>query len=147
MNTNDAHTNNADGAVGTNANADESDDTDANDADAAYKADGNINANKDDKLSEEVDPFLVLSCEERRRYIEKQRVLIRNLIQEFGLERGVHYTTFNPPFGFVYEGALVDLLELDLVIYEIIYERKKREVYYFYVRNFPGGAMIPVRAD
>ena len=79
--------------------------------------------------------------------IEKQRVLIRSLIVEFGLEREVHYTTFNPPFGFVYEGALADILELDLIIYEIIYERKKREVYYFYVRNFPGGTMIPVRAD
>ena len=36
-----------------NANADKFDDTDANNADAAYKADGNINANKDDKLSED----------------------------------------------------------------------------------------------
>jgi hypothetical protein len=95
----------------------------------------------------DVNPFLVLSCEERSRYIEKQRVLIRSLIEEFGLEREVHYTTFNPPFGIVYEGALADLLELDLVIYEIIYEREKREVYYFYVRNFPGGTMIPVGAD
>ncbi len=117
MNTNDAHTNNADGASDANANADESDNTDANDADAAYKADGNINANKDDKLSEEVDPFPVLSCKEHSRYIEKQRVLIRSLTREFGLEREVHYTTFNPPFGFVYEGALADILELDLVIF------------------------------
>ncbi len=85
----------------------------------------------------DVNPFSVLSCEERSRYIEKQRFLIRSLIEEFGLEREVHYTTFNPPFGIIYEGALADLLELDLVIYEIIYERKKREVYYFYVRNFP----------
>ncbi len=52
-----------------------------------------------------------------------------------------------PFFGIIYEGALADLLELDLVIYEIIYEREKREVYYFYVRNFPGGTVIPVRAD
>jgi hypothetical protein len=74
---------------------------------------------------EEVDPFPVLSCEERSRYIEKQRVLIRSLIREFWLEREVHYSTFNPPFGFVYEGALADILELDLVIYEIIYEREK----------------------
>jgi hypothetical protein len=66
----------------------------------------------------------------------KQRFLIRSLIEECGLEREVHYTTFNPPIGIVYEGALADLLELDLVIYEIIYEREKREVYYFYVRLF-----------
>ncbi len=95
----------------------------------------------------DVNPFPVLSCEERSRYIEKQRFLIRSLIEEFGLEREVHHTTFNPPFGIVYEGALADLLELDLVIYEIIYEREKRDVHYFYVRNFPGGTMIPVRGD
>jgi predicted RNA methylase len=97
--------------------------------------------------ADDVNLFPGLSCEERSRYIEKQQVLIRSLIEEFGLEREVHFTTFNPPFGTVYEGALVGLLELDLVIYEIIYDHKKREVYYFYVRNFPGGTMIPVCAD
>ena len=97
-----------------------------------------MNANK-------VNPFPVLSCEERIRYIEKQRIAIRSLIEEFGLEREVHYTTFNPPFGFVYEGALADLLVLDFIIYEIIYERERRELYLFYARNFPGGTMIPIR--
>jgi hypothetical protein len=46
---------------------------------------------------DEVNPFPVLSCEERIRYIEKQRIAIQSLIEEFGLEREVHYTTFNPP--------------------------------------------------
>jgi hypothetical protein len=144
MNANSAHTNNADVTNNANANTQESDDANANDADAAYIANGSVNANKDDKLLEEVDPFPALSCEKRSRYIEKQRVLIRSLIREFGLEREVHYTTLNPPFGFVYESALADILELDLIIYKIIYENEKREVYYFYVRNFPGGTMIPV---
>ena len=145
MNANDAHANNADAANDANANTDGSDDADANDADAAYKANGNANANKDDNLSEEVHPFPVLSCEERSRFIEKQWIVIRSLIREFGLEREVHYTTFNPPFGFVYEGALADLLELDFVIYEIILARERQELYYFYARNFPGGTMICVR--
>jgi hypothetical protein len=94
-----------------------------------------------------VNPFPVLSCEERIWYIEKQRIAIQSLIEEFGLEREVHYTTFNPPFGFIYEGALKDLLVLDLVIYEIIHERKRRELYLFYARNRPGGTMIPVPAS
>ena len=94
-----------------------------------------------------VNPFPVLSCEEHIRYIEKQRIAIQSLIEEFGLEREVHYTTFNPPFGFVYEGALKDLLVLDLIIYEIIYESERRELYLLYARNRPGGTMIPVRAS
>ncbi len=96
---------------------------------------------------DEVNPFPVLSCEECIRYIEKQRIAIRSLIEEFGLEREVHYTTFNSPFGFVYEGALKDLLVLDLVIYEIIYERERRELYLLYARVRETGTMIPVRAS
>ncbi len=38
----------------------------------------------------------------------------------------------------------MEILELDRVIYKIIYERERREVYYFYVQNFPGGTMICV---
>ena len=98
-------------------------------------------------VDEEVNPFPVLSCEERIRYIEKQRIAIRSLIEEFGLEREVHYTIYNRPFGFVYEGALKDLLVLDLVIYEIIYERERRELYLFYARVRETGTMIPVRAE
>jgi hypothetical protein len=96
---------------------------------------------------DEVNPFPVLSCEDRIHYIEKQRIAIRSLIEEFGLEREVHYTIYNRPFGFVYEGALKDLLVLDIVIYEIIYERERPELYLFYARNRPGGTMIPVRAE
>ncbi len=96
---------------------------------------------------DKVNPYPVLSCEERIRYIEKQRIAIRSLIEEFGLEKEVYYTIYNRPFGFVYEGALKDLLVLDLVIYEIIYECERRELYHFYAQNRPGGTMIPVRAE
>jgi hypothetical protein len=79
--------------------------------------------------------------------LKKQRIAIRSLIEEFGLEREVHYTIYNRPFGFIYEGALKDLLVLDIVIYEIIYERERWELYLFYAQNRPGGTMIPVRAE
>jgi hypothetical protein len=68
--TDDAHTNNADATNDANANADDANDANANDADAADKA--------------EVDPFPVLTCKERRRFIEIQRIIIRTLISEFG---------------------------------------------------------------
>ena len=90
-----------------------------------------------------INPIPVLSFEERIRYIEKQRIAIRSLIEEFGLERVVHYTIYNR----LYEGALKDLLVLDVVIYEIIYERERRELYHFYARVRETGTMIPVRAE
>ncbi len=120
-----AHANDA------NANADDTNDANANDADAADKA--------------EVDPFPVLTCKERRRFINIQRIIIRTLISEFWLERGVYYTTFNRPFGRVYEAALADILELDHLIYEIVFARERRELYNSYVRIFPRGTFTRVR--
>ena len=96
---------------------------------------------------EDLNPIPVLSFEERVYYIETQRNAIRSLIEEFGMERVVHYTLYNRPIGIVSEGKLKDLLVLDLVIFEIIYERERRELYHFYARVRETGTMIPVRAE
>jgi hypothetical protein len=92
-NADEAHANDADAVNNANANVDDANDGNANDADAADKS--------------KVDPFPVLTCEERSWFIDIQRIII------FWLERGVYYTTFNHPFGRVYEAALVDIPELD----------------------------------
>ncbi len=83
-NADNAHANNADAANDANTNADDTNDANASNADAADKA--------------EDDPFPVLTCKERRRFIDIQRIIIRTLISGFWLERGVYYTTFNRPF-------------------------------------------------
>ncbi len=130
-NANNTHTNDANAANDTNTYTDDANDANGNDADAADKAD--------------VDPFLVLTCKECRRFIDIQRIIIRTLISEFWLERGVYYyTTFNRPCGRVYEAALVDILELDHLIYEIIFARERWELYNSYVRNFPRGTFTGV---
>ena len=98
-NAKDTHTSDVDAANDANTNADDGNDANASKADAAEKA--------------EDDPFPVLTCEERCRFIDIQRIIIRTLSSEFWLERGVYYTTFNCPFGRVYEAALVDILELE----------------------------------
>ncbi len=70
MNAGDAHANDANDANAANdanTNTDDADDAHVNDADAANKAECNANANKDDNLLDEVDPFPVLSCEESSR--------------------------------------------------------------------------------
>ncbi len=74
-NTDNAHANNADANNHANANADNANDANASKADAADKADD--------------DPFPVLTCKERRRLLDIQRIIIRTLISEFWLERGV----------------------------------------------------------
>ncbi len=129
-NADNAHANNADADNHANANADDANDANANDADAADKADD--------------DPFPVLTCEERRWFLDIQRIIIRTLISEFWLEREVYYTTFNRPFGRVYEAALVDILELEDLIYEIIFDRERRELYNSDVRIFPRGTFARI---
>ena len=83
MNANDAKANNADAANDANANADNASNANANHADAANVAGTNANADKDNDLSDKVDPFPVLSCKKRSRFIENQRIVIRTLIREF----------------------------------------------------------------
>jgi hypothetical protein len=61
MNADDAHANNADAANNANANVDDATNANANNADA-------------DKA--EVDLFPGLTCKERRRFIEIQRIII-----------------------------------------------------------------------
>ncbi len=130
-NADNAHANNADADNHANAIANDANDANANNADSADKADD--------------DPFPVLTCEERHRFIDIQQIIIRTLISEFWLERGVYYSTFNRPFYRVYEAALGDILELDDLIYEIIYDRKRRELYNSYVRIFPRGTFANIR--
>jgi hypothetical protein len=130
-NANDAHTSNADAAIDANTNADDGNDTNASEADAAEKA-------KD-------DPFPVLTCEERHRFIDIQRIIIRTLISEFWLERGVYYTTFNCPFERVYQATLRDILELEDLIFEIIFDQERRQLYNSYVRIFPRGTFTRIR--
>ncbi len=83
-NANDAHTNDTNTAIDANTNADDGNDANASKADAAEKA--------------EDDPFPVLTCKERCRFIDIQWIIIRTYISEFWLERRVYYTTFNRPF-------------------------------------------------
>ena len=61
------------------------------------------------------------------------------------MHREVHYTTINSTFEVGYQASLFDLLQLDLLIYEIVYSRERFQLYLSYIRNFPGGTFTPVR--
>lgn len=100
--------------------------------------DANTNAN--------ANPFPVaLSSEDRSRFIVNQRLVIASLINQFWVHREVHYTTINSTSEVVYQASLFDLMQLDLLIYEIVYSRERFQLYLSYIRNFPGGTFTPVR--
>ena len=92
-----------------------------------------------DDLSEDGIPTLpILTCAQHRRLIKEQQTIIRTLIRDFSPERNVYYTLFDMP-QIVHEDALEDILEVQLVIYEIIFNQRSRTVYVFYTRNLTEG--------
>ena len=105
------------------------------------------NSLDDDDLSEEGIPTLpILTRAQHRRIIEEQRTIIRTLIQDFSPERQVLYTFFNMP-QIVHKDALKDILEVQHVIKEIIFDQRSWTVYVFYTRNLPKGTFTCLRGE
>ena len=92
-------------------------------------------SDKDD-LSEEGTPILpILTRAQHRRFIEEQRTIISTLIRDFSPDREVFYTIFETP-RIVHENSLEDILGVQHVIYEIIFNQRG-SAYVFYSRDLP----------
>jgi len=92
-----------------------------------------------DHLSEEGIPKLpILTRVQHRRFIEEQRTIIRTLIRDSYPEQVVYYTIFNTS-RIIYNDALVDILGVQHVIYEIIFNQRSRTNFVLYIRNLPKG--------
>ena len=105
------------------------------------------NSLDEDDLSEDGIPTLpILTHAQPRWLIEKQRTIIRTLIRDFSPERDVYYTLFDTP-KIVHKDALEDILEVQLMIYEIIFDQRSRTVYVFYTRNLTEGTFTRRRGE
>ena len=81
------------------------------------------NSSDEDDLSEEGIPTLpILTRAQRWRFIEEQPTIIRALIRGSYLEREVFYTFFATS-KIVYNDTLDDILGVQHVIYEIIFDQ------------------------
>ena len=81
-----------------------------------------------------------------RRFIEEQRTIIRTLIRDSSSEQEVCYTILDTP-KIVYDNTLEDILGIQHVIYEIIFDQRSRTVYVFYIRNLPEGTFTRLRGE
>ena len=96
------------------------------------------NSSDKDDLSEEGIPTLpILTRAQHRRFIEEQRTIISKLIRDFSPDREVFYTILDTP-KIVHDDALEDILGVQHVIYEIIFDQRGT-VYVFYIRNLSEG--------
>ena len=104
------------------------------------------NSSDKDDLSEEGIPTLpILTHAQHRRFIEEQREIIRTLIRDSSPEQEVCYTIFDTP-NIVYDDTLEDILGVQHVIYEIVFN-KRRTIYVFYIQNLPEGTFTRLQGE
>jgi hypothetical protein len=100
----------------------------------------------EDDLSEVSIPTLpILTRAQQRRFIEEQRTIIRTLISESFPERVVYYTFFGSSI--VHDDDLEDILGVQSVIREIIFDQRSRTVFVFYSRLLLDGTFILLRGE
>jgi hypothetical protein len=100
----------------------------------------------EDDLSEVSIPTLpILTRAQQRRFIEEQRTIIRTLISESYPEQVVYYTFFGSSI--VHFDDLEDILGVQSVIREIIFDQRSRTVFVFYSRLLPDGTFILLRGE
>ena len=91
----------------------------------------------EDESPEEGYPALpILTRAQRLRFMEKQQRIIRKLIRDFSPDQTVHYTLFDTP-KIVHDDTLGDILRVQYIIYEIIYDQRSRNIFVFYSRDLP----------
>jgi hypothetical protein len=102
------------------------------------------NSSDEDDRSEEGIPTLpILTQAQRRRFIEEQQEIIRKLIRDSYPDQVVYYTIFNMP-KIVYDDAFEDILGVQKLIYEILFDRRSRTTFVFYSRDLPEGTFTHV---
>ncbi len=102
-------------------------------------------SDKDD-LSEGGTPTLpILTRAQHRRFIEEQRTIINTLIRDFSPDREVFYTILEMP-RIVHEAALENILGVQHVIYEIIFDQRG-SAYVFYSRDLPEETFTRLRGE
>ena len=100
----------------------------------------------EDSSSEVGTPHLpILTRAQRRRFIEEQQKILQKLIRTYSSDRTVFYTLFDTPG--VFDVELEELLGVQKVIYEIIFDQTSRTTFVFYSRDIPHGTFTRVRGE
>ncbi len=95
-------------------------------------------SDEDDHSEEGIPTLPILTRAQRRRFIEEQQEIIRKLIRDSYPDQVVYYTIFDMP-KIVYDDALEDILGVQNLIYEIIFDQRSQTTFVFYSRDLPEG--------
>ena len=81
-------------------------------------------------------PYLpILTRAQHRRFLEDQKRIIRHIIRTYSSDRTVFYTLFDTPG--VFDVELEELLGVQKVIYEIIFDQTSRTIFSYYRWDLP----------
>jgi len=103
-------------------------------------------SDEDDSPGEGYPTLLILTRAQHQRFIEEQQRIIRKLIRDFYSDRTVHYTLFDMP-KIVHDNILGDILRVQHIIYEIIYDQRSRNIFVFYSWDLPEGTFTRFRGE
>ena len=81
-------------------------------------------SDKDSSLEVGTPHLPILTRAQRRRFLEDQKRIIRHIIRTYSSDRTVFYTLFDTPG--VFDVELEELLGVQKVIYEIIFDQTSR---------------------
>ena len=87
----------------------------------------------------------ILTRAQRRRFLEDQQKIIRHIIRTYSSDRTVFYTLFDTPG--VFDVELEELLGVQKVIYEIIFDQTSRTTFAYYSRDIPHSTFTRVRGE
>ena len=92
----------------------------------------------DSTLSEESTPALpILTRSQQRRFIQEQRTVLESLMRDFSPDQQVYYTLYDSP-SYVQDDALEEIMGVQKVINEIIFDRR-RSLWIYFTRTVPEG--------
>jgi hypothetical protein len=105
------------------------------------------NYSDEDESLEGGHPALpILTRAHRLRFMEKQQRIIRKLIRDFSPDRTVQYTLFDMP-KIIHDNTLGDILRVQHIIYEIIYNQRSRNIFVFYSRDLPEATFTRLQGE
>ena len=102
-------------------------------------------SDEDNSLEVGTPHLPILTRAQRQRFIEEQQKILQKLIRTYSSDQTVFYTLFDT-LG-VFDDELEELLGVQKVIYEIIFDQTSRTTFVFYSRDIPHGTFTRVRGE
>ena len=102
-------------------------------------------SDEDNSLEVGTPHLPILTQAQHRRFLEEQTKTIKQLIRTYSSDRTVFYTLFDTPG--VLDVELEELLGVQKVIYEIIFDQTSRTTFAYYSRDIPHSTFTRVRGE